>query len=164
MYLKAGAGNAWAGHKIVMFSFSLASKARLLSVVVNLGETRPTGSMNKWRYIWILSLFYLNKGTGNACAGHNKVKLALSVALKLLELSIEGNLGETRPTGSRDNIKIYLKYLNSGVGNAWAGQSIVTHAFVENVKLRPVSIDGNLGDTFPIGSVYKILLSNETFK
>lgn len=47
LYLKAGAGNACAGHKSVMLSPPLASNARLLSPVVNLGETRPTGSKNK---------------------------------------------------------------------------------------------------------------------
>lgn len=31
----------------------------------------------------------------------------------------------------------------------------MTHEFDENVKLRPVSIDGNFGDTLPMGSVYK---------
>lgn len=45
---------------------------------------------------------YLNSGTGKACAGHNIVKLLLFITLKPLELSIEGNFGETRPTGSRD--------------------------------------------------------------
>lgn len=47
---------------------------------------------------------YLNIGTGKACAGHNIVKLLLRIALKLLELSIEGNFGETRPTGSKETI------------------------------------------------------------
>lgn len=46
--------------------------------------------------------FYLNIGTGKACAGHKIVKLALHTALKLLELSIEGNFGDTRPTGSKE--------------------------------------------------------------
>lgn len=46
-YLKLGAGNACAGHSKVMLSPPLASKARLLSPVVNLGETRPTGSIDQ---------------------------------------------------------------------------------------------------------------------
>lgn len=46
-----------------------------------------------------------------------------------------------------------MKYLNKGVGKAWAGQRRVTQVFDEKVKLRPVSIVGNFGDTLPIGSV-----------
>lgn len=45
---------------------------------------------------------YLNNGTGKACAGHKIVRLLFTEALKLLELSIEGNFGDTRPTGSKD--------------------------------------------------------------
>lgn len=66
-YLKAGAGKACAGHKIVILLISMASKARLLSVEVNLGETRPTGSMNKLSHLIIkLTTIYLKSGTGNA--------------------------------------------------------------------------------------------------
>lgn len=33
----------------------------------------------------------------------------------------------------------------------------MTHEFDENEKLRPVSIDGNFGDTLPMGSVTRII-------
>lgn len=33
----------------------------------------------------------------------------------------------------------------------------MTHKFEEKVKLRPVSIDGNFGETLPKGSVYGIV-------
>lgn len=47
MYLNAGAGKACAGHKSGMLSPPNASNARLLSPDVNLGDTRPTGSIKK---------------------------------------------------------------------------------------------------------------------
>lgn len=46
--------------------------------------------------------FYLNIGTGKDCAGHIIVRLVFKLLLKLLELSIDGNFGGTRPTGSKD--------------------------------------------------------------
>lgn len=69
---------------------------------------------------------YLNNGTGKACAGHNIVKLLLFITLKPLELSIEGNFGETRPTGSIGKTWSQDVYLNIGVGNACAGHNNVT--------------------------------------
>lgn len=90
----------------MMLSFPVASKARSLSPVVNLGGTRPTGSIDQkcYKITRLIVEFpdYLNRGTGNACAGHCNVRLLLDITLKLLELSIDGNFGETRPTGSEE--------------------------------------------------------------
>lgn len=40
-------------------------------------------------------LLYLKDGAGKACAGHKIVRLVLHIVLKLLELSIDANFGET---------------------------------------------------------------------
>lgn len=44
---------------------------------------------------------YLDRGTGNAWAGHNNVTLVLTTVLNPLTESIVGNFGDTRPTGSK---------------------------------------------------------------
>lgn len=41
---------------------------------------------------------------------------------------------------------------------------MVTHELEGNVKLRPVSIDGNFGDTLPMGSVRKTLINYNILK
>lgn len=68
--------------------------------------------------------FYLNTGIGNACAGHIIVKLVLNTALKLLELSTDGNFGETRPTGSKE---IRWRQINVPEGWGWKRLSRAEH-------------------------------------
>lgn len=65
-----------------------------------LGLTLPTGSIKFYLYKFSFTEIYLYLGTGKACAGQRSVKLLPKYPLKLLELSVVGNLGKTPPIGS----------------------------------------------------------------
>lgn len=54
----------------------------------------PNGIIN-------IKSIYLTKGTGNAWAGHIKVRFVPLLPLKAFEFSTVGNLGATLPTGSK---------------------------------------------------------------
>lgn len=136
----------------------IANSTNSMVLVGTFGGALLIGSKRKYRF---LIKNYLDKGTGNAWAGHNNVTLELISVLKPLTLSRVGNFGGTLPTGSihkhtnrlKKKIK-YRFYLNIGTGKAWAMQSNVQLSFIE-ASVISIIFQANFGAALPIGSKEK---------
>lgn len=147
-YLYIGAGNACDGHRIAK-----SASATYWSTVGNfgiLGLTLPKGSAIASK------INYLYTGTGKAWAGQSNVTVKALLDWNPLKLSVAGNLGRTLPIGS-DKLKnnvIWSShiYLYLGTGKACAGQRSVRLSSKKPLKVRDISMVGNLGKTLPTGS------------
>ena len=71
--LNDGIGDPWAGHGRLKVFAKLAEKPEIVFAEGNLGAEPPTGSEKK---IQSLEKRNLKAGTGDPCAGHERLKLA----------------------------------------------------------------------------------------
>lgn len=70
--LKDGIGDPWAGHGRLKVFAKLAEKPEIVFAEGNLGAEPPTGSEKETK----LEERNLKAGTGDPCAGHERLKLA----------------------------------------------------------------------------------------
>lgn len=119
-YLYKGTGNPWAGHSNVTEPSFVVRKLLESSIVGNLGLTLPIGSdhiVYNWdlrvrgerssRRIRVLYGLYLNRGTGNPCAGHIRAWEPAMNVRKPRMSSVDGIFGRTLPTGSKKHVFVF---------------------------------------------------------
>lgn len=88
-----------------------ALKPLTLSNVGNFGGTLPTGSGHKYIFVALrIDFYYLNIGTGKACAGHSNVTVALIVT-SVISIIFVATFGAALPNGSKNKLhKGILKF------------------------------------------------------
>ena len=96
----------------------------------------------------------LNAGTGDPCAGHERLKLAKEdLCTSDLVTSVE-NLGEEPPTGSmKTSVRTGFRYnLKAGTGDPCAGQDMLKAASEDLLTPEVVRSVENFGAEPPTGS------------
>jgi len=73
-------------------------KVKLLESVEKAGAFEPIGSEMS---VSKVTVFYLNEGMGNACAGHSKLKPDPRRVLNIEPLEAVAKVGAFDPTGSK---------------------------------------------------------------
>lgn len=130
-YLYRGTGYPCAGHISVTEPSFVVRKLLESSIVGNLGLTLPIGSdhivtigtlarpqtanANSAGLAESLATstcsLYLNRGTGNPCAGHTRAWEPPTRVRKPRTSSVEGIFGRTLPTGSKKHAMFFLFFL-----------------------------------------------------
>lgn len=147
LYLKAGTGNAWAGHIKVSGWSQWTVYVREFSVIGNFGFVLATGSTRKHlryrRDRWVDSVRCVER-RDRAIDRHAWTSSTFLISVSLYKTTFTTiDLWDNSAT---------LSHLCEGTGNPWAGHRRVRACSTVETNPRELSIVGNLGRTLPTGS------------